>query len=44
MNMLKQQELRYKLNSDIFSRQEKIKVLPIILTILLAILVLLLSK
>lgn len=42
--MLKQQELRYKLNSDSFSRQEKIKVLPIILTILLAILVLLLAR
>lgn len=49
MNMLKQQELRYRLNSDSFKNrnppdQGKIKPIPTIVTILLALLFLLISR
>lgn len=49
MNMLKQQELRYRLNSDSFKNRNppehgKIKLIPTIVTILLATLVLLISR
>lgn len=44
MNQLKQQELRYILNSDSFSRKESLKIIPTLLIIALASLVLLLAR
>ncbi len=44
MNQLKQQELRYVLNSDSFARKESLKIIPALLIIALASLVLLLAR
>lgn len=44
MNQLKQQELRYILNSDSFAKKDAIKIIPTLLIIALASLVLLLAR
>ncbi len=44
MNQLKQQELRYILNSDSFVRKDSIKIIPTLLIITLASLILLLAR
>lgn len=44
MNQLKQQELRYVLNSDSFARKDTTKIIPAVLIIALASLVLLLAR
>lgn len=44
MNQLKQQERRYRLNSDSFARKDAIKIIPTVLIIALASLVLLLAR